>query len=128
MTKILLLLAGGAIGTLGRYGLSGLAHKYFDGTFPFGTLAVNLAGSLLIGLLWGYWETDNLSANIRIFIFIGMLGGFTTFSSYTLETLNLFRDGKTYMAFVNILANNIFGLLLVFIGFIAARGLINIIR
>ncbi len=128
MTKILLLLSGGAIGTLARYGLSGLTHKYFEGTFPLGTLVVNLAGSLIIGLIWGLWETENIPTHIRTFIFIGILGGFTTFSSYTLETLNLFKDGDTKMALVNIFANNILGLLLVFLGFIAARGILNIIR
>ena len=128
MTRILLLLTGGAIGTLARYGLSGLTHKYFDGTFPLGTLMVNLAGSLLIGLIWGLWEIDNISTNMRTFIFIGIFGGFTTFSSYTLETLNLFREGERNLALINILANNILGLLLVILGFIAARGVLNIIR
>lgn len=60
MTKVLLLLTGGAIGTLARYGLSGLTHKFFEGTFPLGTLMVNLAGSLIIGLIWGLWESNNI--------------------------------------------------------------------
>ncbi len=128
MTKILLLLSGGAIGTLARYGLSGLTHKYFDGAFPLGTLIVNLTGSFLIGLIWGLWETNNIPSGMRTFIFIGILGGFTTFSTYALETLNMFRDGDTKMALINIFANNVLALLLVFIGFIAARGLLNLIR
>lgn len=128
MTKIILLLAGGAIGTLARYGLAGLTHKYFEGTFPLGTLVVNLLGSLIIGLLWGLWESNNIPTGIRTFLFIGILGGFTTFSSYALETLHMFRDGEAKMAVINILASNILGLMLVFVGFIAARGLINIIK
>ena len=128
MTKIILLLTGGAIGTLARYGLSGLTHKYFEGTFPLGTLMVNLAGSLIIGLIWGLWESNNIPTGMRTFIFIGILGGFTTFSSYALETITMFRDGEMKMAIINILASNILGLLLVFLGFVAARGLINIIR
>ncbi|MCD4683329.1 MAG: fluoride efflux transporter CrcB [Bacteroidales bacterium] len=128
MTKIILLLTGGAIGTLARYGLSGLTHKYFEGTFPLGTLMVNLLGSLIIGLIWGLWESNNIPTGVRTFIFIGILGGFTTFSSYALETINMFRDGEMKMAIINILASNILGLLLVFLGFVAARGLINIIR
>jgi len=126
--KILLLLAGGAIGTVSRYAVSGLTHKYVDGTFPYGTLMVNILGSLIIGLLWGIWETANISSNMRTFIFIGILGGFTTFSTYSLETLNLFREGEVKMAVLNILANNVFGILMVFAGFFAARSLVNLIR
>jgi CrcB protein len=128
MTKIVLLLAGGATGTVTRYAVSGLTHRYFDGTFPIGTLVVNLIGSFLIGLIWGLWETSNISSNTRTFIFIGILGGFTTFSSYTIETLNLFRDGEIKLGLTNILANNIIGLLLVFIGFILGKGLINLTK
>lgn len=128
MTKIILLVTGGAVGTLARYGLSGLTHTIFGGTFPYGTLAVNLAGSFLIGLLWGFVEVGNINSSMRTFIFIGILGGFTTFSSYALETLNLVRDGESKMALANIMATNILGLILVFLGFIAAKGLLNIIR
>ncbi len=126
--KILLLAAGGAIGTVGRYAVSGLTHKYIDGAFPYGTLMVNILGSLIIGFLWGTWETANISSQLRTFIFIGILGGFTTFSTFSLETLNLFRDGEIKTAMFNILANNILGLIMVFGGFFAARGLINLIR
>ena len=128
MTKILLLIAGGAIGTLARYGISGLTHKVAEGVFPWGTLMVNLTGAFIIGLLWGLWETEKISSNVRTFVFIGILGGYTTFSSYALETLNLFRDGETKLALINILASNFLGLLLVFLGFIAAKGLISLIR
>ncbi len=128
MTKILLLIAGGAIGTLARYGISGLTHKFMEGVFPWGTLMVNLTGALIIGFIWGLWETERISSNVRTFVFIGILGGYTTFSSYALETLNLFRDGETKLALVNILASNILGILLVFLGFVAAKGLINLIR
>lgn len=128
MTKFILLATGGAIGTLCRYGLSGLAHRIFDGSFPYGTLAVNLTGSFFIGIVWGFYEEWNIQTHIRTFIFMGIFGGFTTFSTYTLETLNLFRDGETKIALMNILANNILGLLLVVLGFFCVRGLFNFIR
>ena len=128
MTKILLILAGGAIGTLTRYGISGLTHRFVEGVFPWGTLMVNLTGALIIGFIWGLWETERISSNVRTFVFIGILGGYTTFSSYALETLNLFREGETKLALLNILASNILGLLLVILGFIAAKGFINLIR
>ena len=128
LIKILLLATGGAIGTVSRYAISGMTHKYIAGTFPVGTLMVNVLGSLIIGLIWGIWETASISSHMRTFIFIGILGGFTTFSTYSLETLNLFREGEVKMAIVNILANNILGILMVFAGFFAARSLINLIR
>ena len=126
--KLLLLIAGGAIGTTARYMVSGWAHRFTDSTFPAGTLAVNLFGSLLIGLLWGLFETLNISSNTRTFIFIGILGSFTTFSSFSLETLNLFREGETKLAVINILANNIFGIILAITGFIIAKGIISLIK
>lgn len=121
MLKILLLISGGAIGTLARYSLSGVVHRWYGTSFPLGTLAVNLIGSFVIGLLWGMFEREALTSNMRSFLFIGVLGGFTTFSSFSLETLNLLRDGETKWALVNILANNLIGLLLVFAGFALAR-------
>jgi CrcB protein len=113
--KIILVLAGGAIGTLVRFLLSGLAQKYVSNGFPIGTLAVNLIGSFIIGLLWGIFE--NQPANqVRAFLFVGVLGGFTTFSAYSIETLNLFRDGNIRFAVLNIILNNVLGILLAFCG------------
>lgn len=126
--KIILILIGGAIGTLARYSLSGFAQKITDGSFPTGTLLVNLLGSFIIGLLWGLWENSQIHTNTRTFIFIGILGGFTTFSSFMLETLNLFRDGDTKLALINILAHNILGLVLVFLGFVTAKGLVTFFK
>jgi len=126
--KIVLLMAGGAVGTLARYALSGFTHKLYIGTFPMGTLAVNLLGSLVIGFLWGISESRNISPNYRSFIFIGILGGFTTFSTYALETMNLFRENEIRQAVTNLLATNLLGLVLVFAGFFMARGLMNLIK
>ena len=128
MTKILLLAAGGAVGTLLRYSLSGLTYKLFNGVFPWGTLFVNLAGSFAIGLLWGFFDIENLSSNIRNFIFIGILGGFTTFSTFALENFSMFRDGQVKLALSNIMASNIIGIALVFAGFLLSKYIINAIR
>lgn len=128
MTKYILLAAGGAIGTLLRYSLSGLTYRVIDGIFPWGTLFVNLAGSFAIGLLWGFFEIGNMSPNIRTFIFVGILGGFTTFSSFTLESFNLLRDGEIKYAISNILVSNILGLALVFAGFYISRHIINLAK
>jgi CrcB protein len=106
---------------LGRYLASDFAQRFTTSTFPIGTLAVNLIGSFAVGLLWGAVENTTISPNIRSFVFIGILGGFTTFSAYSLETLNLLRDGELKMAFANIALNNLLGLGLAFAGFALTR-------
>jgi CrcB protein len=123
LTKILILAGGGALGTLARYALSGLSYRYLHPAFPYGTLIVNLLGSFLIGLLWGWWETHNLNPGLRLFLFIGLLGSFTTFSTFALESFQLLRDGFIRAGLLNILLNNFLGLGLVIIGFLAARSL-----
>ncbi|GBE03772.1 MAG TPA: fluoride efflux transporter CrcB [Nitrospirae bacterium] len=128
MIKIILLAAGGAIGTLLRYSMSGTAQRAVNSMFPWGTLAVNLAGSFFIGLLWGIFEVQNISSNFRTFLFVGILGGFTTFSTFALESLNLMRDGEMKLALSNVLVSNILGILLVFTGFMASKYIINLIR
>ncbi len=128
MTKYILLATGGAIGTILRYSMSGLTYRMVNGVFPWGTIAVNLSGSFAIGLLWGFFEIHNISSNMRNFIFIGVLGGFTTFSTYALESLNLIRDGEIKLALTNLLISNICGLLLVFAGFMLSRFIFNLIK
>ena len=126
MMKLLVLMGGGALGTLFRYIISGLPHRYTETVFPWGTLLVNISGAFLIGLIWGVFEERGISPNIRIFIFIGILGGFTTFSTFALETMNLFKEGAVKLAFLNILANNLLSIVLVFGGFFLAKGLLNL--
>ncbi len=128
MIKLGMLLAGGALGTVARYLVSGWAHRLTDSTFPFGTLIVNLAGSFLIGLIWGLTETQNFSTNLRVFIYIGLFGGFTTFSSFAFETFNLFKDNEIKLAFYNILANNVLGIALVFGGIMLGRLIIELLK
>ena len=125
MIKILYVMLGGALGSLARYSVSGWVFRFYQGTFPLGTMAVNLAGSFLIGFLWGFWEARNLSPNIRSFIFIGILGGFTTFSSFSLESMNLLRGGEIKYALINIFGTNLLGLVLVFAGFMLSKAVMN---
>ena len=110
--KIILVLTGGAIGTLARFYTSSIAQKYVSNGFPIGTLAVNLVGSFI---------ENQPSTSLRTFLFVGILGGFTTFSAYSIETLNLFRDGNLRLAVLNILLNNILGILLAFAGLTVSR-------
>jgi CrcB protein len=125
MVKLLYLMLGGAIGTVLRYWISGLPHKIYDGSFPWGTLVVNLVGSFLIGLFWGLLGRENISSNVRVFLFIGLFGSFTTFSTFAFESLNLIRDGNIKFAIINMLASNILGVLLVFAGFMISRMILN---
>ena len=126
--KFLLLAVGGAIGTLLRYAVSGYTYNLLVGVFPWGTLMVNLIGSLLIGFLWGLSEIQNIPPDVRTFIFIGILGGFTTFSTFTLESFNLFREGEARLALIYILASNVLGIALVFAGFTMSKVMMNLLR
>jgi len=128
MVKYILLATGGAIGTILRYSMSGLTYRLVNSVFPWGTILVNLTGSFAIGLLWGFFEINNISSNMRNFIFIGVIGGFTTFSTYALESLSLFRDGEIKLAMTNLLISNVCGLLLVFAGFMLSKFIINLIK
>jgi CrcB protein len=119
--RVLLIALGGAIGSVCRYGLGGAAYRLFGSVFPWGTAAVNLTGSLAIGFLWAAFERSAVMPTVRTFVFIGILGGFTTFSSYTLETFNLFREGEARLAITNMLVSNIVGVAAVFIGFMIFR-------
>lgn len=126
--KFVLLLAGGIIGTLLRYLVAEWAVLVFSTAFPFGTLIINASGSLIIGLLWGVMEPGGMSPNARAFLFIGILGGFTTFSSFALEALNLLRNGDIKIALAYIAGTNVSGLLLVFGGFFLGRYIYNFVQ
>lgn len=128
MVKLLFLMTGGALGTLARYAASGLAHRMSDTLFPLGTLMVNSIGSLLIGIVWAIWEDSSVPGYIRTFLLIGFFGGFTTFSSFSLETLNLVRDNEVKLAVLNVLANNMIAIIFVFAGFFATRLLVNSVK
>lgn len=119
--KIALLLIGGAIGALARYGVSHWSAKVFGTHFPSGTLLVNLVGCLLIGLVFGLGESRGISPSFRIFFITGFLGALTTFSSYSLETINTANRGLMDVAMLNIVANNIGGLILVKAGLMLSK-------
>ncbi len=127
MIKILSLALGGAIGTLSRYYISEFISTANSHPIPFGTIIVNLIGSFIIGALWASTEIFHIGDNYRIFMFTGLLGGFTTFSSFALETMNLLNQGNIKYAFINILVTNITGIILVFLSYYSFRYLLKII-
>ena len=118
MGRISLVGIGGFIGSVLRYVLGGVVQQWSRSeAFPYGTLGVNLTGCLVIGFLAELAETHGMfSAESRAFVFIGILGGFTTFSAFGNETMNLWRDGENVFAFANLAAHVIFGLGAVWLG------------
>lgn len=118
MLNLLLVGFGGALGSMARYLVSTWVQTVTKSiNFPFGTLAVNLAGCLVIGFLAQLAEARGVfTSESRALVFIGVLGGFTTFSSFGNETLNLARGGELWNALANIGANVVIGLFAVWFG------------
>jgi CrcB protein len=114
---------GGAIGTVGRYALSGLAANAFGETFPWGTLIINVAGSFVIGFFAALTGPDGrflVGSVTRQFVMIGLCGGFTTFSSFSLQTLNLVNDSEWLYAGWNIVGSVMLCLVFVWLGAVLA--------
>lgn len=128
MTKVIYIALGGATGTLLRYWISGAAYKFGGQGFPWGTITVNLLGALLIGLTWGLTERSALSPNIRAMLFIGIFGGFTTFSTFAFESFNLLKDQNFRSVISYVLISNIAGILLVYAGIILSRIVLTAIK
>jgi CrcB protein len=119
----LIIAAGGALGTLARYLLSGAVANTFGETFPFGTLIVNITGSFVIGFFAGLTGPDGrmlVSGATRQFVMVGICGGYTTFSSFSLQTLNLMNDGEWLYAGANIASSVVLCLFFVWLGEVAA--------
>lgn len=119
MKGILLVALGGAIGSVSRFKLSGyILHHTIDWRFPAGTFVVNVLGCLVAGLLAGLAEKyDYFSADARLLVFTGVLGGFTTFSAFGLETMFLIKRGELVVAGANVILSVIAGLIALWIGF-----------
>jgi CrcB protein len=119
MSRVLLVAVGGAIGTVARYLLSGAVQRSF---FPTGTLAVNILGCLVIGFVGGLAARPaGLSQTTRIFLATGICGGFTTFSAFGFETMQLIGDGQIWQAGLNIGLQLVGGLGAVWLGLVGSR-------
>lgn len=117
---------GGAIGTLGRYWLNGIVSQRVGESFPWGTLIINVTGSFIIGFFAaatapeGRWT---VSPTGRAFFMTGICGGYTTFSSFSLQTLNLALDGEWFRAGANAVLSLVLCLVAVWLGYVAAMAL-----
>ena len=122
MGKILWVGLGGCLGSISRYLLSGYIQHLVRGTgFPYGTLTVNLIGCLFIGFLSQWIETRGfLSPEARLFVFMGLLGGFTTFSTFSNETMNLWQTGAGAAALANVAVHVVLGLGAAWLGHVLA--------
>jgi fluoride exporter len=117
---------GSAIGGMGRYWCSGLVARSFGQVFPWGTIAVNVIGSLVIGFLATSLSGDGrflVAPDARAFLMIGVCGGYTTFSSFSLETLSLLRDGEWSWAAANVVMSVFLCLVAVWLGHVGATAL-----
>lgn len=117
---------GGALGSFGRYAVSGLVAIGFGETFPWGTLVVNVVGSFIIGFFGTLTSPDGrllVGSTSRQFVMSGFCGGFTTFSSFSLQTLNLIQDGEWLYAGGNIAGSVTLCLVFVWLGSISAAAL-----
>ena len=120
MSKTILIGLAGLIGTLLRYWLAGFVARQSGETFPWGTLVVNILGCLIAGAVFHLTEEN---PTLRTVILVGLLGGFTTFSSYGLQTFTLLRDGALGLATLNVVISNVVGLIMVWVGYGLAKAL-----
>lgn len=121
---------GGALGTTARFWLSGVVARSFGETFPWGTLVINVTGSFVIGFFGALTGPDGrlfVGSTARQFVMIGMCGGYTTFSSFSLQTLNLMNDGEWFRAGANVGLSVLLCMIAVWTGVVLAN-LINAMR
>jgi CrcB protein len=124
MHKTILIGVAGFAGTLLRYWLVGLVARSHGETFPWGTIVVNLVGCLITGVVFNVTEeTLLINSTIRTVIMIGLLGGFTTFSAYGLQTFMLLREGQLGWAVLNVAVSNVVGLFMVWAGYSLTKAL-----
>jgi len=121
--RILAIGCGGFIGAVLRYWISGWVYSLGHGGFPTGTLVVNVVGSFLLGLVVGLAEHFVIHPNLQPFLTIGLLGAFTTFSTFSFETMALLEGGSYSKALLNVGASVMLGLVAVLVGLVAGRAL-----
>lgn len=125
MNTIILIFIGAGLGGVLRYGVSSGVYHLVNKNFPYGTLVVNISGSFLMGFLFilTLERFQNIAPQLRAFLLIGFLGGYTTFSSFSIETINLIENANWFPAILNILLSTILCLIAAWVGVILGRNL-----
>ncbi|MDP3560101.1 MAG: fluoride efflux transporter CrcB [Legionellaceae bacterium] len=125
MNHLILIFLGAGCGGVSRYGVSNAVYWFLGRQFPFGTLVVNASGSFLMGLLFTliFERLDGIGPQLRSLLLIGFLGGYTTFSSFSIETLNLLENGGWFSALLNIVLSVFLCISLTWLGVIGGRQL-----
>ena len=122
MMNYIIVSIGAALGGAFRYWLSNFSYKIFPITFPYGTLIVNITGSFLLGIIMFYFdERELLNPSLRLFLTIGFCGGFTTFSTFSYETILLFRESQMLFGILNILANLLLCLAGIYLAYLLSK-------
>lgn len=120
--NVLLIAIGGAIGSLGRYLLSSVVQRLADASFPVGIVIVNVLGCAIFGVIVGTAEQRvTLSPDARAFLLVGVLGGFTTFSTFAFDSVVLMRDGQWGLALLNMIGQVVLGVTALWAGMLLAR-------
>ncbi|MBK7630057.1 MAG: fluoride efflux transporter CrcB [Ignavibacteriales bacterium] len=122
MLNYILVSTGAAIGGALRYGISNYIQKNISVIFPYGTLVVNIVGSFILGVIMFYLnEKELIGSELRLFLTVGFCGGFTTFSTFSYETLTLFRDSEIVLAFYNVLLNLVLCLVGIYLAYLISK-------
>src|ERR1700712_1005333 len=124
MNPYLFVAAGGALGSVARYGTGVLVGKAWDATFPLATMLINIAGSLAMGLFIGYLvrTTQSWQGDARLFVAVGIFGGFTTFSSFSLDAISMLERGEIGLALLYMLVSVLVGIGALYGGLLLVRG------
>lgn len=123
LTSVLLVALGGALGGMSRFAVSNLMARYLGKVFPWGTLAVNVSGAFIAGWLLGKLDIPvGQMPSLWLFTVVGLLGGYTTVSSFSLQTIELWQSGQAARAAVNVGTTLLLGLAMVVLGWIVSGG------
>jgi len=122
MLNYILVSTGAAIGGALRYGISSYIQRHISVIFPYGTLVVNVIGCFILGIVMFYLNDKELiGSEFRLFLAVGLCGGFTTFSTFSFETLNLFRDSEYMLVFYNVALNIVLCFLGIYLAYLISK-------